>query len=131
MKTDALGGRNTGKSWKLSPARRAERQALIAEIIREAHGLKQPEKAGPSSQPAPARVATGERTVARMVYIYGLWLNGHIQYVGVGRDPRQRVREFILGSNVRLKAILAQGARVVLLQEVPKRGSHVVKGRMV
>ena len=78
-----------------------------------------------------AEAPSRRRSFSGIVHIYGLWLNGHLQYVGVGRDPYQRVREFVLGTNDRLKSIIAQGARVVLLQQVPKRGSHTVKGRIV
>jgi hypothetical protein len=67
----------------------------------------------------------------KIVYIYGLWLDGHIRYLGSSRRPNKRFRELALGINRRVKSLIAQGARLVVLQAIPERGSEPVLGRMI
>jgi hypothetical protein len=76
-------------------------------------------------------VPENNATFTKIVYVYGLWLDGHIMYLGSSRQPHKRFGELACGINEPVKSLIVRGAKMAVLQAIPEAGSEPIVGRII
>jgi hypothetical protein len=67
----------------------------------------------------------------RIVYIYGLVLEGRIRYLGSSRQPEKRFKEMATGINSRTRSLVLQGASLWIIGLIQEKGSEPIQGLMI